>query len=367
MYRDNIVVVGAGVAGLTTAFLLSKQKRFSITLVAKHMPGDYDIEYTSPWAGANYIPESKPDTPEMDWDKDTFKELWRLANNVPAAGIHVKTVIKGYRQKDDKAGRGPPPTPWFKDMVSDFKTVPKDELPPTVDSAISYKSMCINTAIYLPWLISQCLANGIIFKRANLTFLASASSLHHSGTPAALVVNCTGISARKLRGLGPDGTGDSLIYPARGQIILVRNEVENMVELTAPIDGGDEMTYAMTRAAGGGTILGGCSQKNNWESQPDLNLAQRIMTRAAELCPALTNGKGIEGFDIVRHAVGLRPVREGGTRLSASWVDDVLVVHNYGHGGCGYQSSYGCSMVAVGIVEDVLADCGKVLKENEVS
>jgi hypothetical protein len=41
--------------------------------------------------------ESKPDTQEMEWDKDTFEELWRLANDVPAAGIHTIPVIKGYR------------------------------------------------------------------------------------------------------------------------------------------------------------------------------------------------------------------------------------------------------------------------------
>jgi hypothetical protein len=46
----------AGVIGLTTAMLLSRDKRFNITIVAKHMPGDYDIEYASPWAGANYLP-----------------------------------------------------------------------------------------------------------------------------------------------------------------------------------------------------------------------------------------------------------------------------------------------------------------------
>jgi D-amino-acid oxidase len=235
-----------------------------------------------------------------------------------------------------------------------------------VDSATSYKSMCINTALYLPYLTSQCLANGVIFKRANLTSLAAASSLHHSGIPASLVVNCTGISAHKLGGLGPDGKGDKLVYPARGQIVLVRNEIEDMVELTAPIDGGDEMTYVMVRAAGGGTILGGCYQEGNWESQPDVNLAQRIMRRAVELCPALGNGKGLEGLDIVRHSVGLRPVREGGTRLGASWVDKVLVVHNYGHGGYGYQCSYGCSVEAIKIVEDVLADSSKVPKEEEV-
>lgn len=47
----------AGVAGLTTALLLSKNPSYKITVAAKHMPGDYDsIEYASPWAGANYMP-----------------------------------------------------------------------------------------------------------------------------------------------------------------------------------------------------------------------------------------------------------------------------------------------------------------------
>ena len=48
--------IRAGVSGLTTAYLLSKDASNQITVVAKHMPGDYDIEYCSPWAGANYQP-----------------------------------------------------------------------------------------------------------------------------------------------------------------------------------------------------------------------------------------------------------------------------------------------------------------------
>lgn len=39
-------------SGLTSAYLLSKDARNQVTVVAKHMPGDYDIEYASPWAGA---------------------------------------------------------------------------------------------------------------------------------------------------------------------------------------------------------------------------------------------------------------------------------------------------------------------------
>lgn len=50
----------AGVVGLTTALQLSKNNNYSVTIVAKHMPGDYDIEYASPWAGANYLPYVLP-------------------------------------------------------------------------------------------------------------------------------------------------------------------------------------------------------------------------------------------------------------------------------------------------------------------
>lgn len=55
MAPQRIVVVGAGVAGLTCARMLS-EAGYSVTVVAKHMPGDYDVDYASPWAGANYLP-----------------------------------------------------------------------------------------------------------------------------------------------------------------------------------------------------------------------------------------------------------------------------------------------------------------------
>lgn len=86
----------------------------------------------------------------------------------------------------------------------------------------------------------------------------------------------------------------------------------------------------------------------------DYSLAHRIMKRSVELCPALTNGKGIEGLDIVRHNVGLRPLREGGTRIESDIIDGIHVVHNYGHGGFGYQASYGCSKAVVHLVEGTL-------------
>ncbi|KAK5081885.1 D-amino acid oxidase [Exophiala xenobiotica] len=83
----------------------------------------------------------------------------------------------------------------------------------------------------------------------------------------------------------------------------------------------------MTRAAGGGTVLGGCYQKGNWESQHDPSLAIRIMKRCVAMCPKLTDGKGIEHLDVIRHGVGLRPVREGNVaRVEKEKINGVWVV-----------------------------------------
>ncbi|KAL1592032.1 D-amino acid oxidase [Paraconiothyrium brasiliense] len=235
-----------------------------------------------------------------------------------------------------------------------FRVLPKESLAPGIDSATAFTSVCINTAIYLPWLVSQCLKNGVIFKRAVFKHIREAAHF----TPlqkADVVINCTGLGASLL-----GGVEDKTVVPARGQIVVVRNDAGKMMDFSGTDDGDGDACYIMTRAAGGGTILGGCYQKGNWESQVDPNLAVRIMKRAVAACPTLTGGKGIEDLDIIRHGVGLRPVREGGTRVDKERIEGVWVVHNYGAGGAGYQSSYGCASNAAELVEEILAPTYKL-------
>lgn len=55
-FFELLTFVRAGVSGLTTALLLAQDPTNSVTVIAKHMPGDYSIEYASPWAGANFQP-----------------------------------------------------------------------------------------------------------------------------------------------------------------------------------------------------------------------------------------------------------------------------------------------------------------------
>ena len=233
-----------------------------------------------------------------------------------------------------------------------FREIPQDELQPGIDSGRRFGSVCINPSIYLPWLVSQCLKNGVVFKRAIFKHIcdAAAPGVHHAGQAADVILNCTGLSASKI-----GGVEDKTVVPARGQTVLVRQDAGMMYSISGTDDGSEEICYIMTRAAGGGTILGGCYQKGNWESQPDSNLAIRIMQRAVDLCPRLTGGKGIEHLDVVRHNVGLRPVREGGTRIEREVIEGVDVVHLYGHGGAGYQSSYGTAQEAVRLVDEAVS------------
>jgi D-amino-acid oxidase len=205
--------------------------------------------------------------------------------------------------------------------------------------------------------VSQCLKNGVIFRRAVFTHISEAADpkVHPTGSKVDLVVNATGLGAAKL-----GGVVDKTVVPARGQIVVVRNDAGKMLDVSGTDDGDEEACYMMTRAAGGGTVLGGSYQKGNWESQVDPNLAVRIMKRAVAINPDLTGGKGIEALDVIRHGVGLRPVREGGTRIAKEVIEGVRVVHNYGAGGAGYQSSYGCAKAAVALVEESLRPVSKL-------
>ena len=242
---------------------------------------------------------------------------------------------------------------WVNEVVPDHRmlSTPADLRDGLFDRGCSFTSVCINVMVYLPWMVGRLRAAGVELRRQVFAHIADAAALFPGDAEAVVVVNCTGLGARTL-----GGVEDAQITPARGQVVVVRNSLKGvMASTTGTDDAPDEGMYAMERAAGGGTVLGGCYQKGRWDPLPDLNMATRIMRRAVEVCPQLTDGKGIEHLDVIRHAVGLRPVREGGTRVEREDMekDDqkVRVVHSYGHGGYGYQCSYGCAQEVVQLVE----------------
>jgi glycine/D-amino acid oxidase-like deaminating enzyme len=87
--EHNFLVLGAGVIGLTTALVLRDQYPLSnITVVAKHFPGDRSIEYTSPWAGANWCSFAHDNGPLEKYDEVTFRRFEEILRKVgPQCGL----------------------------------------------------------------------------------------------------------------------------------------------------------------------------------------------------------------------------------------------------------------------------------------
>lgn len=101
-------------------------------------------------------------------------------------------------------------------------------------------------------------------------------------------------------------------------------------------------------SSGGGTVLGG-SAYPTWDPNIDFDLSKRIMERAIQVCPQLVKpGEGIEGLDVIHHSVGLRPLRIDGPRIELEELPgNRMLVHSYGAGGFGFQSSWGMASTAL--------------------
>jgi len=162
------------------------------------------------------------------------------------------------------------------------------------------------------------------------------------------LVNCTGLGARHFL---PKDEAEKL-YPIRGQTILVKGEVAALETFMLPP--GDDMSdilYVIARPSSGTTILGGCKGVGDWNGEADEALTKRILDGMKKLKmgeSVRNNGK----FEILSTQVGLRPGRKGGPRVEIEGkVDDVWLVHSYGHAGGGYQSSVGCAEEVAGLVE----------------
>lgn len=152
----NVVVLGAGVAGLTTAYCLSQfasrrgESRLSlnITLVAKHLPGDVNpTEYCSPQGGANWRSFEKELNQYGQYDKVAFERFVQIAQKYPESGVKPFPLRLVYGKEDDKLKEGF----WFEDLVGGIVDVPKNELPKGADWGVDLTTFMYNPTIYCDW------------------------------------------------------------------------------------------------------------------------------------------------------------------------------------------------------------------------
>jgi len=234
--------------------------------------------------------------------------------------------------------------PAWKDIPRDFRVIPQNELPEGYAAGVAYTTLSVKPGTYLPWLEGQVKARDVAFLHRVVGSIEEAAAI---GGPDCIVINATGMGARTLLGVAdPDA------IPIRGQTLFV--DAPRAKEcFTATTR--DAIAYVIPRPDGTVT-LGGTFQEGNADLTVDLDTARAIYERCTALVPEL---KVESGAKIISHNVGLRPGRRGGPRVELETVqlplEDMLVpdyglprphrelkvVHAYGLGGAGYQSSWG--------------------------
>ncbi|KAH7401172.1 hypothetical protein DE146DRAFT_736110 [Phaeosphaeria sp. MPI-PUGE-AT-0046c] len=339
----SIVILGAGVIGLDVALLLAERGHGpQITVVAEHLPGDTSINYTSPWAGANFSAISGGDPNALRWDKLGYGHMMKLAEMHGEEACIAKTPSFEYwdevpsRAKIDSMAQ----------YLHDFRILPVAEIPEGCQLGVSFTTITVNAPKYIQYLYRILREQfGVQFVRMKLPNITSA----FSQPSTRIVFNCTGNGARTLAGVE-----DADCYPTRGQILLTRAP---LVEKNVMRHGKDYETYIIPRPhSNGNIILGGFMQKGVSTGDTFSDETHSIVRRTTTLLPELLE----DGMEILATFAGLRPSRIGGARVERTSVQldgsrSGIVVHNYGAGGTGFQAGFGMAQDAVNTVADVLS------------
>ena len=316
----DVLVVGAGVSGLTTAICLAETGR-NVEIRADRPPQDT----TSAVAGAIWGPHLV-ETGERAarWRRATLAVFRELATGAAGreAGVRIVNGSQVFRGS-------PAPPDWLAELGGHRPCGPA-ELPPGFRSGWRYAAPVAHMPTYLGYLQARFDRAGGRLGVGTVASLAGAAR----ETGARVVVNCSGAYARQL-------AGNAAVTPVRGQAIVAVNP--GLTEfLIAPSDESAELSYMFPH--GEEVILGASEAAGEWNLEPVPTVADRILRDCAAIEPRLRDAR------VLGHRVGLRPARPA-VRLEAEPRDGggPLIVHNYGHGGAGITLSWGCAREAASL------------------
>ncbi|BCL17925.1 FAD-dependent oxidoreductase [Micromonospora sagamiensis] len=311
----DVIVVGGGIIGLTTAVRL-QERGARVTVLTAHAPE----QLVSTVAAAVWYPtHTDPDPRVLAWATTTYQEFRRqAADGVP--GVLLRRTRMFQRQAADEL-------PWWAVAAGEVQAV---GAPAPYHRELRFVAPLAEMATYLDWLRDRVVGGGgqVVRRRVE--------RLDDLFAEAPVVVNATGLAAGAL-------CGDPTVFPARGQVVLVANpglDVSFRDE-----ENPDGTTYVHPRSRD--VVLGGTYESGRADLEPDPEVRAGILGRAVALVPELA------AAPVVGERVGLRPARQGGPRVEAERRAGGLLVHAYGHAGAGMTLSWGsadevCALVHAG-------------------
>lgn len=306
MFSKKILILGAGVSGLTCGIRLA-ESGFSVKIWSTDLP----METTSSIAPAIWFPHRiYPQERVLSWCQKSYATFVALSRE-PATGVSLIEFIELLAV--------PEAIPWWKSAVPTFRHLAPQEIPAPYVDALATQVPLIEIPVYLPYLTQRFKKSGGVLQRHRVQTLDELTSWP-------CVINCTGLAARAL-------VSDPQLYPIRGQIVHVKNP--GIVRCFRDEKGPLKHMYIIPRAQD--CILGGTVE----EHQENLTVIPEISETILKKCQSVE--PRLQSIEILEHKVGLRPGRNEVRLEAEKLASGNIIIHNYGHGGGGVTVSWGCA------------------------
>ena len=363
--EGRILVIGAGVTGLTTSLCL-RRAGFEVVVVAeKFAPDIVSVVAGALWEWPPAVCGHHLDEVSLarskDWCMVSYRVFSALARRGDT-GVFLRPVVFYFRSPVAERPRDLAKMEELRDMVRDFVHSPalisRHGVSPDagVVDAYAHLAPMVDTDTYMSWLMKQVRKAGCRVERGRVFGnLREREGSLRDLFDADAIVNCTGLGAMEL-------AGDEM-YPLRGALVRVRNDGRSMPRITTahcvshdPGSQEQDMVFIVPRGRDM-LLLGGMTEAHEWNLHIGLhNYApvREMLARCRQFLPVLDRAE-LDEREPVR--VGLRPFRTRNVRVEHE--PGTSIVHNYGHGGSGVTFSWGCAEEVVEIARRIVAAPGR--------
>ena len=307
--QRSATVIGAGVSGLTTAYVLLAAG-WQVRVVARQ-PFEECVSRVAAaiWTSTTAEPMERT----RPWALRSRERFAEFAAD-PATGVRPLRQREFELKDMDMAA-------W--EATGFVRRLRDDELPDGYQAGFEIDGFSIEPSICLSWLRDEVRRLGAEFEIGEVSRIEELD--------AEVVVNCAGLGSVEL-------IGDTTMFPIRGQVVTIDKAARSGMAIEDGVSDESEnagIAYVYPRSTD--VVLGGTRESGQFGLEPDPATTERILRDCAALEPRVMGATAQE----VR--VGLRPGRpQVRLELDPEFME-FTVVHNYGHSGAGYILSWGCA------------------------